>query len=72
MKVCLAIVVCSFLAFGKSIPRTGAGVYTAGGSYGAGYLKPQPIYRTYSHKQLNIVLAAAQSYYTPSYNAYGK
>ena len=70
MKICLAIVVCSFLAFGQGIPRTG--LYTAGGSYGAGYIKPQPTYRTYSHKQLNTVLAAAQLYYTSSYNAYGK
>ena len=72
MKICLAIIVCSFLAFGNSIPRTGAGVYTRGGSYGAGYVKQQPIHRTYSHKQLNTVLVAAQSYYAPSYNLYGK
>ena len=86
MKICLAIVICSFLAFGQSAITkvTGVGSYgakyvkpqplkvTGGGSYGAKYVKPQPLYRTYSRKQLNTVLVAAQSYYTPSYNRYGK
>ena len=104
MKVCLAIVICSVLAFGQSaitkvtgvssygakyvkpqpVKVTGGGSYlagyvkpqplkvTGGSSYGARYVKPQPLYRTYSRKQLNTVLVAAQSYYSPSYNPYGK
>ena len=68
MKICLGIVIIRFLTFGYSQPWQNTGI----GSYGKRYAKPLPPYCTYSHKQLNHVLVAAQSYYKPFYNTYGK
>ena len=62
MKIFVAVIVCYCLSFGDSVPAYGA----TGGSYGHGTIFP-----SYNNR-LNARLIAAQFYYKPSYNLYGK